>query len=421
MTKTWNYWNYKAITDIWTGDKQRREDRLIPTGIMGSLRWWFEVLVRGLGGKACDPTVEGVRCPENNKQLHEPGHHCVVCELFGCTGWARKFRLMVLDENGQRVIQDQIQVGQKFTLRFIPLRTIAPEEWCLLDATLHLIADYGAMGGKTVFKPSKEWGIADLGADGLDDSNNQIRVQRSHRGLPLQQGDIILEVEGIPVNSKSQLQQLLVGKHHGERIAIKVRRRNGTEEEIEGWAGKRHHQAFGLVKYVRGPEGWQCEKTLEDIRAYVTDGRWRQVPYSYPDNQGREHDFSWASLQNFWYVKGRYLARQDANTSSFNFVIGRPEPKSQSSQGDSWLAGRRPNRQRGIKPESKKVFSFKEPKDACRTFGFVQNEQEFSRVLNKLKTLRDGGNGRQPDRVWDSFNLDSEFLKGEQILERLFQ
>ncbi len=36
------------------------------------------------------------------------------------------------------------------------MRPIRDEEWCLLDATLRLIAEYGAIGGKTVFKPSDE-------------------------------------------------------------------------------------------------------------------------------------------------------------------------------------------------------------------------------------------------------------------------
>jgi CRISPR-associated protein Cmr1 len=270
----------------------------------------------------------------------------VVCELFGCTGWARKFRLVILDDKGQ-VIQNQIKANQTFILRFIPLRPIEPEEWCLLDATLRLIAEYGAIGGKTVFKPS-------------DQQNRQ---------------------------------------------------------------NEPHHKDFGLVEYIEGPQDWQCDKKLVDIQAYVTDNRWRQAPHSYQDHKDRLHDFSWASLQHFWCVKGRYLARQDTNTSSFNFVIGRPEPKHQSSQGDSWLAGRRPDRQRGIEPESKKVFSFKQPSNASRTFGFVQNAQEFTQILQKLEILRrDGnGNGRQPDPAWQSFDPDNEFLTGEKILNQLFR
>ena len=156
----------QALTDLWTGSvtleeknghiKEKTEpDRLITTGLLGSIRWWFEVLVRGLGGSACDPT--DTKCEDRN--------HCVVCELFGCTGWARKFRFEVLDKNGnirearnnaETKISPQIKKDEEFSLRFTPLRPIRDEEWALLDATLRLIAEYGAIGGKTVFKPTDE-------------------------------------------------------------------------------------------------------------------------------------------------------------------------------------------------------------------------------------------------------------------------
>lgn len=145
----------KALTDLWTGSVTLREengqikektgaDRLITTGLLGSIRWWFEVLVRGLGGHACDPT--DTKC--------EGEKHCAVCELFGCTGWARKFRFNVFKRDDVKT--DQIKRDHIFTLRFTPLRPIRNEEWTLLDTTLRLIADYGAIGGKTVFKPSDE-------------------------------------------------------------------------------------------------------------------------------------------------------------------------------------------------------------------------------------------------------------------------
>lgn len=143
------YWRFKAITPIWTGGVDRNERRLIPTGILGSARWWFEVLVRGLEGSACDPSNSENRCPDKQ------GHRCSVCELFGCTGWARKFRLDLLDDNGHP-IQDAIGVNENFVFRFTPLRPIRVEEWALLDLTLQLMANYGAIGGRTVFKPSDE-------------------------------------------------------------------------------------------------------------------------------------------------------------------------------------------------------------------------------------------------------------------------
>ncbi|HWB87549.1 MAG TPA: type III-B CRISPR module RAMP protein Cmr1 [Bryobacteraceae bacterium] len=59
-------------------------------GLMGSLRWWFEGIVRAMGRKACDPT-EGA-CEYDPKK--NPFHGlCPVCWLFGTTGWARRFRL----------------------------------------------------------------------------------------------------------------------------------------------------------------------------------------------------------------------------------------------------------------------------------------------------------------------------------------
>ena len=96
----------QALTDVWTGDagtaQSKQADRLIPTGMLGSIRWWFEVLVRGLGGAPCDPSANQKAC------LNE--EHCVVCELFGCTGWARKFRFDVRNAQGA-VITFPIHIG----------------------------------------------------------------------------------------------------------------------------------------------------------------------------------------------------------------------------------------------------------------------------------------------------------------------
>ena len=44
-----------TLTPLWTGGVSGRCDRLHETGIIGSLRWWYEAVVRGLGGEACDP------------------------------------------------------------------------------------------------------------------------------------------------------------------------------------------------------------------------------------------------------------------------------------------------------------------------------------------------------------------------------
>jgi len=141
----------RALTDIWTGDagtaQSKQANRLVPTGLLGSVRWWFEVLVRGLGGSPCDPSSKQKACLGKD--------HCVVCEFFGCTGWARKFRFDVRDAQGH-LITSKLTQGTTFHLRFTQLRAVKAEEWALLELTLRLISEFGALGGRTVFKPTDE-------------------------------------------------------------------------------------------------------------------------------------------------------------------------------------------------------------------------------------------------------------------------
>ncbi len=304
----------KTLTPLWTGGVDQSCDRLHETGLIGSLRWWYEALVRGLGGYACDPTED--RCPDKD------GKHCVVCDLFGCTGWARKFRLKTSSSIQPKQIKGNlkaIEEGRDIQIEIIPLRPIAEEEWCLLQATFRLISEYGAIGGKTIFKPS-------------DEPNR---------------------------------------------------------------AQEFHHQDFGLVKITA--EGWSFTKSLEQIRSYVTSGQWRK---------GNHNDYSWASIANFWCVKGRYLARQSSNSSTFNKVIGRREEKNQAqhlAQNNNvfrWLAGGQ--------QESKKVFSFRHPEQARRTFGFVKpGLVDFKEMKKRL------------NQAWQNLD-DKEFLTGEQIIPLLF-
>jgi len=137
----------QTLTPLWTGGVDQTCDRLHETGLIGSLRWWYEALVRGLGGGACDPTSEE-RCPDKD------GRRCAACELFGCTGWARKFRLRVLDEQGQ-VVQNALDANQTFRLQFLELRQMSAEERWLLARAVEIAANYGALGGKTTLKPQK--------------------------------------------------------------------------------------------------------------------------------------------------------------------------------------------------------------------------------------------------------------------------
>ncbi len=84
----------KTLTPLWTGGVDGRVDRIHETGIIGSLRWWYEAIVRGLGGRACDPS-DG-KCQYDADKPHNG--LCDVCQLFGATGWRRRFRLEILED-----------------------------------------------------------------------------------------------------------------------------------------------------------------------------------------------------------------------------------------------------------------------------------------------------------------------------------
>lgn len=145
----------KTLTPIWTGGVDQDCDRLHETGLLGSLRWWYEALVRGLGGHACDPTGDA-RCPDN-----DDGKRCVACELFGCTGWGRKFRIQVLGANANIVETALLNANTDFALRFFELRPLEAEERWLLVKAVEVAAKYGALGGKTTLKPQKRPKVGD--------------------------------------------------------------------------------------------------------------------------------------------------------------------------------------------------------------------------------------------------------------------
>lgn len=99
----------KTLTPVWTGGVDGAMDRIHETGIVGSLRWWYEAIVRGLGGRACDPGEHTCNLSGENLQHYEKARAdgldwwraldkagiCDPCKLFGATGWRRRFRLEV--------------------------------------------------------------------------------------------------------------------------------------------------------------------------------------------------------------------------------------------------------------------------------------------------------------------------------------
>jgi len=199
---------------LWTGGVDPTCDRLHETGLIGSLRWWYEALVRGLGGYACDPTSDDpeARCEFDTKAYEQAkkdgkgeteaiqaGLHtvCPVCYLFGATGWARLFQLRaikvpmtplhfrttlkmnqgwlkrVFGGDNQNIDSLQVPYGT-LTFQLIPRRYDADYAISQIALILHIAAEYGGIGarlqhgfGQFVFPPelsdiSLESGLAQL-------------------------------------------------------------------------------------------------------------------------------------------------------------------------------------------------------------------------------------------------------------------
>ena len=154
----------KALTPVWTGGVEGKNDKLHVTGIKGSIRWWYEVLIRGLECYACDPASknENEKCSFDTKSFQktkklsdELKKICPACNMFGCTGWSGKFNLRIKDEN-DNIRREQLEANNSFVLEFVERKQFEPAERLLLQMTLKLIVDYGAIGGRTTFKPSEK-------------------------------------------------------------------------------------------------------------------------------------------------------------------------------------------------------------------------------------------------------------------------
>jgi len=178
----------KTLTPLWTGGVDQTSDRLHETGLIGSLRWWYEALVRGLGGYACDPTSDQAdsRCSFDNEAYQKARTSgksedeairaglkkvCPVCYLFGTTGWARLFQLRAVDVpttplhfrttismnkgwlkrvfGGANQNIDSLNVPYgELHLQFIPRRYDAEYAKSQFALVLHLAAEYGGIGAR---------------------------------------------------------------------------------------------------------------------------------------------------------------------------------------------------------------------------------------------------------------------------------
>jgi CRISPR-associated protein Cmr1 len=160
--------NYLKLTPhslIWTGDYQGRSSKLLLTGLKGSLRWWYETLLRGLGAYVCDPTSNeacgldlsgGFKNQWNRASVADKielvrTRVCPACYLFGCTGWKSRFGLTIPAlEQATKGTTIELRIKERFGA------PVTAEEWALLAIMFSFISDHGSIGAKGGLKPSED-------------------------------------------------------------------------------------------------------------------------------------------------------------------------------------------------------------------------------------------------------------------------
>jgi CRISPR-associated protein Cmr1 len=90
----------RTLTPVYTGGIDGKSDRIHAPGILGSLRWWYETILRGHGLRACDPSAHScLYDPAKSERLGVSKQICAACQVFGATGYARRFRLEVISND----------------------------------------------------------------------------------------------------------------------------------------------------------------------------------------------------------------------------------------------------------------------------------------------------------------------------------
>ncbi|PWH19141.1 MAG: type III-B CRISPR module RAMP protein Cmr1 [Anaerolineae bacterium] len=292
----------RTLTPLWSGGIDQTSDRLHETGLIGSLRWWYEALVRGLGGYACDPTSDdpNARCEFDTKAYEQTkkngkgeneaiqaGLHtvCPVCYLFGAAGWARLFQLRAIEVpmtplhfrttlkmnqgwlnrvfggDNQNIDSLQVPYGT-LTFQLIPRRCDAEYARSQIALILRVAAEYGGIGarlqhgfGQFVFPP-------ELGDISLESGLEQLKTKIRGR---------FLRSSGPTVDTPYNMSNFVSMTFEIQKNALRnfMQEKNHEESYIPCAFDLRYKGSgnFGMRKWLKG-KGWKETKNpnaLEEL------------------------------------------------------------------------------------------------------------------------------------------------------------
>jgi CRISPR-associated protein Cmr1 len=295
----------KTLTPLWTGgfseDNRPKMDQLYTTGLMGSLRWWYEMLVRGVGANACDPSNHLCNFDlEKYQNSNEKGiQHfseagiCASCQMFGATGWKRRFRL----ETSGNELKPDSKIGQNGKVISIPNAGRPDSKWYLYpgkegdfsislygeERDINIISDllifisrYGGLGARTqlgygIIEPKNEININ--GA--LIEKLSEIKGSEATGNLP----DIRYAFWG---NIKFE-------KDPGIEETFRIKRDLRASFHKPGDDQNMRHDIFGKVYIGSVPNNRENRygSTISMSRPYRVDDHWEirlwgWIPAKYP-------------------------------------------------------------------------------------------------------------------------------------------
>lgn len=340
----------ETLTPLWTGGVDGKVDRIHETGILGSLRWWYEVIVRGLGGRACDPSqgkcsfdldkYRKSKAGNERERLHDAGL-CDVCQVFGATGWQRRFRLEIVQEQVSGAdISNMIEIphntGTKrksswyfshqplegeFTIKIESLAPDFPPE--IIAGLIQFIADWAALGaraqmgfgvirtrhGRIDTKPLYDWLIASSANEAYEELptlKNVFFARITPKDGSFSEQDTF--------NLKYYLRQLFAGQQNrdlrhfimgtvkGGRIAAKVKmsRPYNSEKEMRVWG-------WIPEKADISRRSWNRDQVVSRIYNHLTQNYtlqvWREMKSPRRDtvtpNNGDAEAFLWDLLRTY--------------------------------------------------------------------------------------------------------------------------
>ncbi len=289
----------ETLTPLWTGGAEGSVDRLHETGLLGSLRWWYEALVRGVGGHVCD----GGTCTYDSKKQNNG--LCDVCRVFGATGWRRRFRLTVggvlrpvhignVKADTPRIAGKGTEQPQWFfrakplegdvTLRIQPLDPAFDP--AIIAGLIQFLANWAAIGAR----PQMGFGVVRvqgkrvdmqplcnhlLSLSGTNTYPNlpalatlfftQIRVDSYQREKTFNlKYDLRALFRSKQIRSNQKVRHFVMGTVQGQRMAAKVKMSHPYTLDDQPVM-----RVWGWIPYLDGGYGMTREDVLQEIHRYI--------------------------------------------------------------------------------------------------------------------------------------------------------